>query len=222
MFSHKYKSIFVHIPKAAGTSIEKKLEHFEEPTRGVQDHRTIREVEPLGLDYFTNLYREDNLFLLMRRMKNGLLKEEKTPTIEQYNTYFKFTFVRNPWSRAVSWYKNVIRDDIHRHSHNIKKDCTFEEFFKVHLDNTWALRSQLFWLRNYCGNLPLDFIGRFERLDEDFAKVCERLEIPDGNLPKLIMSESKPYTDYYNNELVDIIAKKYKDEISYFGFQYGE
>jgi hypothetical protein len=46
MISHEYKCIFVHIPKTAGSSIEQKLGWFDELKWGVQDHRTIREIEP--------------------------------------------------------------------------------------------------------------------------------------------------------------------------------
>ena len=46
MISHKYKCIFIHIPKCAGTSIEQALGHFDEYSgRGRQDHRTIRMIE---------------------------------------------------------------------------------------------------------------------------------------------------------------------------------
>lgn len=47
MMSYKYKCIFIHIPKSAGTSIEQTLGHFKQLKRGVQDHRTIREMEPM-------------------------------------------------------------------------------------------------------------------------------------------------------------------------------
>ena len=47
MISHKHKCIYIHIPKTAGTSIEYKFGHFKELKRGVQDHRTIGEMEPV-------------------------------------------------------------------------------------------------------------------------------------------------------------------------------
>lgn len=47
MISHRRKRI--HIPKTAGTSIEQKLEHFDAAKDGVQDHRRLRDVEPISL-----------------------------------------------------------------------------------------------------------------------------------------------------------------------------
>lgn len=45
MINHKYKCIFIHIPKCAGTSIESALGHYEDK-RGSQDHRTITDIQP--------------------------------------------------------------------------------------------------------------------------------------------------------------------------------
>ena len=46
MISHKYKFIHIHIPKCAGTTIEKALGHFDgHKGRNGQDHRTIRMLE---------------------------------------------------------------------------------------------------------------------------------------------------------------------------------
>jgi len=45
MISKEHKCIYIHIPKTAGTSIEKKLGHFETLTYNIQDHRTLQEVE---------------------------------------------------------------------------------------------------------------------------------------------------------------------------------
>lgn len=47
MISKEKKFIFIHNFKTGGTSIEKKLGHFDTLQRDVQDHRTIKDIELL-------------------------------------------------------------------------------------------------------------------------------------------------------------------------------
>ena len=220
MISHKYKCIFIHIPKAAGTSIEKKLGHFKELKRNVQDHSTVREIEPLRISHAWHLYRSDNLYLMAKKLKKKRERRNHV-TIEQYNDYFKFTFIRNPWSRTYSWYKNVMRDDFHKLAHGITKDLAFKEFLIKYIDKSWALQSQLFWLQDMEGNIPMNFIGRFENLEEDFKKVANILDINDATLPKFLTGSTTNYTEAYDAEMIDIVANKYKQEIDLFRFKFG-
>ena len=71
---HKYKCIFIHIPKCAGTTVE---HYFEE-----LGSRRYYDVQPLPV---------------LRR--EGLAK-----AINLYPHYFTFTFVRNPYARFISFY----------------------------------------------------------------------------------------------------------------------
>jgi hypothetical protein len=69
MISHKYKCIFIHIPKCAGTSIEEALGHFDDYT-GVdaQDHRMIRYLEnPIPYKYI--LRNSSNFISFLRSLK---------------------------------------------------------------------------------------------------------------------------------------------------------
>jgi hypothetical protein len=158
MVSHQHKCIFIHIPKTAGTSIEQKLGHFTELKDGVQDHLTIRNLEPLPAAKLLKNTRMDALLPVKEVVKK--MKGVRRLPEAVYRSYYKFTVVRNPWARVFSWYKNVLRSDLHRVRYHVAEDCSFEEFLENHLD-CWELEPQLYWLTDYGGTIPLDYICRF-------------------------------------------------------------
>jgi hypothetical protein len=221
MISHNYRCIFIHIPKTAGTSIEKKLGQFEKLVPGVQDHRSIRELEPqLAYGMFAIRNKEDLKFLKYRA--KSTLKGREILTTAQYQNYFKFAFVRNPWSRVFSWYKAVMRLDHVKKRFGIGDNCTLSEFVASYIHLQPALRPQLFWITNSKGQVSMDFIGRFENLGQDFARVCNTLNIEDPELPQLLAGDKRHYTDYFDAKTRDAIFNRYREEIDYFGFNFGE
>lgn len=235
MYSEQHSCIFVHIPKCAGTSIEKKLGFIEELGRRVQDHRTIRHIEPLSVAHAAQLTdpldrRAIALYLRNRCLPGG----RAVPSARQYRDAFKFTFVRNPWSRAYSWYRNVIRSEIHRKNFGVSPEASFGDFLEHHKDN-WALRPQLFWLRDRSGALPMDFVGRFERLNDDWAHVAEELGIDDPSLPHLVEGSSpntstgsgqtplpSSYVEAFDSRTRALVAERYADEIRLFGYEFDD
>ena len=74
----------------------------------------------------------------------------------------------------------------------------------------------------------MDFIGKFERLDDDWATVAAKLRI-DTPLPKLNVTATKRltetkrrhYTEYYNNKTRDIINTRFAVDIEYFEYEFG-
>ena len=159
-------------------------------------------------------------------------------------SYFKFCFVRNPWDRCVSQYF-FRRQRGYQGAYYGKKwkfkayrGTTFREFiinksdkFKVAptfkspaLNKAYTLNdpfvAQVEWISNESGEVLMDFVGRFESLQEDFNTVCDRVGIPHQKLPHKNRTHHKGYAEYYDDETRQIVAEKYAKDIEHFGYEF--
>jgi len=131
--------------------------------------------------------------------------------------YFKFTFVRNPWDRMVSTYafyqKNL-------------PPLSFKEYTTKLLNRpepeTWKGYISCYD-SIFCKNtkITIDFIGKIENFQQDFNTVCDKIGIPQQQLPHENKSKHKHYTEYYDEETKQIVAEKYAKDIEYFGYEFG-
>lgn len=166
----------------------------------------------------------ENLKDTIRRFReyfrsNANPNNKLTVNAQQYEDYYKFTFVRNPWDRAHSWYKNAMRDPIHQHNYAIPADITFDNFITT-FAGTGYLREQTYWLENYRNKVELDFVGKFENLAADFQEVCKALGITDMSLPHEVKSDEAKKIEYISAESVEFINHFYKREIALFDYQF--
>ena len=223
MISHKQQFVFVHIPKTGGTSVSKKLGLFRERTGEVQDHRPIMEIEPFSMAHLrSHCWKSDGLYRYVRRQLGNLRRGRRRLSQTEYNNYYKFAFVRNSWARTASWYKGVTRGGVTRREYGVPEGCSFREFIITVHGDQWHLASQLYWLVDSRGQIAMDFIGKFERLQEDFDKICGVLGIEDTQLPTELMFGGDHYTRLYDDETKGIVAGLYAKEIAMFGFEFGE
>jgi len=130
---------------------------------------------------------------------------------EAWEKYFKFTIVRNPWDKMVSSYH-------YNHHKWVAPGTPFEEYIR-----RWGngLQVTRFPPQNspYI-NEKLDFIGHFERLEEDFKTIKDRLGHPEIALLHLNRSERRNYRSYYSAETRKIVEDKFSEDIKQWGFEY--
>lgn len=160
----------------------------------------------------------------------GLIREHKTAFElrgrlgeERWRKKFKFAFVRNPWDRTVSMYSFAVKmKSVPFVSLGFKEwlKLAFVDRHPLYFDHPVSFRPQFDWIADYNDAVIIDFIGRFENLDRDFATVCERIGKPRLKLSYENPSKRGDYRSYYDDEAAEIVARWYKKDIDYFGYRF--
>lgn len=214
MISHRYKCIFVEVPKTGCTSV---MAVIGSPPKAHLDIWQIRNEMASNWSHYGGLQ-----YRVVRRIYRFLPVEIRIRIGEsQFNAYFKFGFVRNPWDRTVSLYER-------REGLQMADKMTFEEFVGwIEYSSDTCIhplphKNQLDWFINPDGNVMVDFIGKFENFKENWSFVCNNLgikvQLPHKNYN---VRKQRHYTEYYNDTTKDTIAKKFKVDIDYFGYEFG-
>jgi len=200
MISFQKRFLFVHIPKTAGNSIQSILRDYSEDElvalRGEQDG-----IERFGL-------------------RNPKYKIKKHSTLaeyravlrdEQFRSLYKFTCVRNPWDRMVSYYftptQQVGAWDRKEFRKMISKGLSVADYLRLDKGE-----------EDPFGNV--DYVMRFENLANDFRSVCTTLGIPTASLPQYNRSNREHYSKYYNDELRELVRERFAHEIERFGYTF--
>lgn len=130
--------------------------------------------------------------------------------------HFKFAFVRNPWDRLVSFY-TYARAVLARTLPQIQD---FEEMLRA-LDRGEAWTNTIHAMRPQSDfTAGADFVGRFERLDGDFAQACGRAGI-ETTLAHRNASQHRHYATYYDGWSRSFVARRYRADIEAFGYRFG-
>jgi len=212
LISHTHRFIFIHVDKAAGTSLQAALQPHAEP---VADSRLRKRLAKLG-----PLCRIGGIFRTVQFGEHvGASTVKRCLPPERYDSYFKFAFVRNPWDRLVSRYHYLANTVSHRHNPTVKAMADFSEYARWEMARANALIHQHNYLCDNEGELIVDFVGRFESLHEDFAKISERLELT-ASLPHLNSTGRNSYRDYYDASLRDEVGRFFAKDIELFGYRF--
>jgi hypothetical protein len=135
---------------------------------------------------------------------------------ERFNRLFKFSFVRNPWDKMVSTYCYTRATPEH-FEHQKVRNMSFNEFIK-HVVAKEA-KTQYQYLSDNSGLLLVDFVGRFERLEQDYKAVCKKIGL-SVSLEHLNLVSHKPYKSYYDKESREIVKDYFKKDIETWGYSF--
>jgi len=202
LISSKKKFVFFHIPKTAGGSITVLLSKYAD----------IYNKNPRPLD----------------KSKKGWMTRYHVPTKKQaynhmhsfvdpmYNRFdcknmFSFSFVRNPYARIMS---------IYRFLNGKYGNLTFLGFCQ-YLDVNKEASINQFTHLSLGHEIPLDFIGRFENIENDFNYVCEKINIPERYID-LGFEHKTIYPDYrqfYCDESKKIIDHIFDKDFKTFNYK---
>ncbi|MCH4551246.1 sulfotransferase family 2 domain-containing protein [Aestuariibaculum lutulentum] len=213
MISHEHKCIFIHIPKTAGSSIKECLFKGKHFNWRVADY-----------NYLYGWCPKRRLHLQHATSKQ--LLETELITEHQWNTYYKFAFIRNPWDRAYSdyiWLTNDcgIKDSFYNF---ILKQGKFKELLRnnetmMYRGDHLCLQSSFF---DKEGEFSLDFVGKFENFKGDFESVKKYLKITDDKeyFEKKSKQRLQHYSLFYTKTKQELIERVYFDDIINLGYSF--
>lgn len=214
MLSHKHRCIFIHIPKTGGEAF---AQLFHDVDYSVPKHATALQ------------------------LKNFLGNEI-------WQQYFKFTIVRNPWDQVVSMYFHL-RKPLYQRERILQKygtdllnpvnacrtacSCDFPHYCKIvfaqkqhQLEEDrrpWPVSHFspfVEWISDESGEILVDYVGRFERLQQDVDCILTRIGKPPCQLPLKNKSDHQHYSVYYDTPAKELIATHYAPDIDLFSYRF--
>ena len=214
LISHKHKFITIDVPKTGSRSLRESF-------------------APLGI---IDILGEPNVNAIF--YQHGTATECKNSLSKiglNFNNYYSFCVTRNPWDRYFSFFKYCKEkgEQFKREKNSLNEWSNYKinqgkywasvfdqqsdkEIFKnIILDNS----SQDTFYSDKNREIMVDHIADFENFENEFASLCDKVGIKPLKLKHGNQSfNTLNMHDFYNQELIDLIAKKEKNVIQLKGY----
>lgn len=213
IISHKHKFIVINIPKTGTKSVINAL------------NKPNISIDIIGGSIDEQYYLHDSA---------SSVKHKLLASGFDWNNYASYARVRHPWRRYVSyflWTHKHIKycadnpDTINEIAKNVLKNIVTirdkynhcdKKIFRYYIN---AIENQAYYFleNNQC---IVNNIHQFENLQNDFNIFCNSLNIPNIELLHKNKNKDYNYKDFYDQELIDLVASKEKYVIDKWGYEY--
>jgi len=239
--NHERRSIFIHIPKNGGSYVENILTQYY----GFDLNYMIK---PDNYGFRDVL--ENTPFLPKKNRGAYRYYSNSVQANTHYNmndhrwrSYFKFAFVRDPYTRLVSAYeflKGNYRGDYYSRNEEVEfptlkgllqkqADPWSDPFYRGHAPLFYYHYYHCF-IRQYEhliddeGNTVTDYVGRFEDLGEDFTNALRKIGFPDGvvkgdGTEKINETTKTDPRNYYDEDVLQFVNDYFREDFERFGYK---
>ncbi len=216
LLSVRHRFLYVHIAKTGGTSVRAALARlrWSDPWYW-----------PMFLCSRFSHLSGHRIGTKFPRHAKVVAAKELLPR-EFFEQLYKFGFVRNPWDLQVSSYHHIRRERPQFMAGHqdfgafLRWKLDPERPYQYHIDT--SIEWQTDYLVDLHGRLVVDFIGRYERLHDDFETACAHIGIPTPALPHVrrATDRSKDYRSYYTENTAELVANHFRRDIEMLGYTF--
>jgi len=212
--NHDKKALFIHIPKNGGSYIATILAEnygFKNYYLKRPDHREFC----IGIDKSVDKHENKIHGTLIYYKTSPQLNRIMNMNEKKWNSYFIFTFLRNPYDRIVSGWNYVNKYNIPFDKFiNIKYNANSYDYWHVFM-------SQRRHIIDNNGKIRIDYLGKFENMESDLKVILNKLDFQIIHKPfKKNSKKHNDYKTYYNNNtIIEKVNNLLKEDLENFDYQ---
>ena len=192
---HKPKVIFIHIPKNAGSSIERALFN----TEGAVSHMTALNRANEDIDLFNKSFK----FAIVRN------------PYDRFVSAYEYLKQGGRNNHDLEWSKQNIQ---HFQSFNEFVLALKDIEYRKKITSWIHFKEQAGFVCDEKNKVLVDYIGKYETLEKDFSHVCKEIGVSASLTHENKTPKRSDYKQYYTDESKAIVLDIYRRDFEVFGY----
>lgn len=216
IISYKHKSIFFHNPKTAGSTINHRF---------FIDGQCEHDVNHAKVPFIYPFLSDSNRHFSPNDYHNKLFHDPFA--VEVFDTFFTFSFVRNPYDKLLSLYCYLQQKPWGNREKFVKNHPDFKGWVRTLFiqyksekhHNPSAIQGQSQWTHRD-GKQVVDFVGRFEDFENEFKIIADRIGLKYEQSTKSNITKHSKYQDYYDEVTKQRAYKMFEEDLDLYKYTF--